>query len=89
VVRAGLSAHPVAGKDARVDAELTGQESHRHSRRGGHVVGAEPQHPHAAQLQGPAQAVRVAVPAAHLGQVGVAQREEPVQRLAVELGREA
>jgi hypothetical protein len=40
-------------------------------------------------LQRPAQPVRVAVPAAHFGQVGVAQREEPVQRLAVAFGREA
>jgi len=51
--------------------------------------GQKPQHPQAAKLQRPAQPVRVAVPAAHLGQVVVAQREEPVQRLVVKLGREA
>ena len=85
VVGAGLGPGPVAVQHTWINPQLTGHEPYCRWRSGGHVVGAEPQHPQPTQLQRPAQAVLVAVAATDLGQVGPAQREEPVQGLGFEL----
>ena len=84
VVGAGLGPGPVAVQRTWINPQLTGHEPYCRWRSGGHVVGAEPQHPQPTQLQRPVQAVLVAVAATDLGQVVPAQRKEPVQGLGFE-----
>jgi len=88
VVRAGLGPHAVAGQHPRIDAELVGHEAHCPRRGSGHVVGAEAQHPQPTQLERPTEPVCATVTPAYLGQIGIAEREEPVEDLCVEVWRE-